>query len=538
MGTKIFSAFMVPRLPRTARLLPFVACLALMAAGCEKVPLLAPSGSTITLISGVTALPVNGTAQIIAQVIEPSGTPPHSGTQVTFTTTLGTIEPANVETDSNGQATATFKAGTSNGIATITALSGGVSASGTNAIKIAVGTAAVGRVTLTANPTIVPANGGTTTLTAQVFDINGNALVSAPVSFATTAGTLDQFVATTNESGVATARLTTANQATVTATVGAQGSTTTPGTGTGGGTGSGGTTTPPTSTSTQTSATLTINVAGAPTVVITPPSTAPIAGLPASYTFAVTAATTNGAAIRDLTVDWGDGNVQDLGAVTGNAVVAHTYRSAGAYTITAKVTDANGYVVPVSTGVTVNSPSFGLIITPPSTPPSAGLPATFTVATGTLPTGDAVRNVHIDWGDTTSQDLGAITGTATIAHAFASAGSYTVTATMTDTVGNTTSVATAVSVIVTANPTIIITPSVATATKTATLTIQVTPPTGVGVTDALLEFGDGNKQDLGGLTGTTTVTHVYTASNTYTVTLTVKDTLGRTTTGTTTVIIP
>src|ERR1051325_1221678 len=197
MGTKMFSAFMVPRFRRAA-FTALVLCLSsLIITACQKVPLLAPAGSVITLTSTATALPVNGTTQIIAQVIEPSGTPPHSGTQVTFSTNLGTVQPSSVETDVNGQAIASFHAGSANGTATITAFSGGVSASGSTAIKIAVGTAAVGRVTLTANPTIVPPTGGTTVLTASVFDINGNALVSAPVSFSTTAGTLDQFVVTT-----------------------------------------------------------------------------------------------------------------------------------------------------------------------------------------------------------------------------------------------------------------------------------------------------------------------------------------------------
>src|SRR5581483_9342743 len=190
MGTKMLSVFMVPRLRRTLCFVSVLACAALSAVGCEKVPLLAPSGSTITLTAPVNALPVNGTAQIVAQVIEPSGTPPHSGTQVTFTTTLGSIQPANVETDANGIATATFNAGGANGTATITAISGGTSASGNAAIKIAIGTAAVGSVRLGANPTILPPTGGTTALTAQVFDINGNALPNAQVFFSTTAGTL------------------------------------------------------------------------------------------------------------------------------------------------------------------------------------------------------------------------------------------------------------------------------------------------------------------------------------------------------------
>ena len=537
----MFSVFMVPRFRRSLRRWAPLAAAALLSVSCEKVPLLAPSGSTITLTSAVNALPVNGTAQIIAQVIEASGNPPHSGTQVTFTTTLGTIQPSNAETDTNGQAVATFSSGGANGTATITAISGGSSASGTSAIKIAVGTAAVGRVNLTASPTILPANGGTTTLTASVFDINGNALPSAPVSFSTTAGTLDTSLATTNASGAAIAHLTAANTATVTATVGSTGSTTGGGT-TGGGTTGGGTGTG-TNTSTPTSATLTINVAGAPTLLITPPTTAPSAGLPAVYTFAVTAAASNGAAIRDLTVDWGDGSaVQDLGAVTGSATVSHIYRASGVYIIKATVTDANGYAVTVSTGVTVNPTTIPITLTPPQSQPGAGSPTTFTIAPGTLPAGDAIQNVHIEWGDgTAGQDLGSVTGSTPVTHVFANAGTYVVTATITDTAGNTNTVSTTVSVIATASPTIIITPSVPTGSKTATFQIQVTPPNGVGIQSATINFGDGVSSNLGGLTGSTTVQHTYPSNppnQTYTVTLVVTDTLGRTTQGQTTVNVP
>src|SRR5438067_379167 len=133
MDIKMFSVFMVSLIPALvpARLRPGISVISALAAaaaltvGCQKVPLLAPSGSTITLTSATTALPVNGTTQLIAQVIEPSGTPPHAGTQITFTTTLGTIEPAQAETDAGGRVVVTFNAGTTNGTATITAISGG-----------------------------------------------------------------------------------------------------------------------------------------------------------------------------------------------------------------------------------------------------------------------------------------------------------------------------------------------------------------------------------------------------------------------------
>ena len=73
---------------------------------CEKVPLLAPTESVITIVSNRSVLPVNGTAEITATVIEQSGTPAHNGTLVTFTSTLGTLDPQEAVT-SNGQAVVT-----------------------------------------------------------------------------------------------------------------------------------------------------------------------------------------------------------------------------------------------------------------------------------------------------------------------------------------------------------------------------------------------------------------------------------------------
>src|SRR4029077_4141029 len=147
MGTNMFTVFMLPLIQssvgnrrRAAISSAVLLSAAVFTVGCQKVPLLAASGSTITITASQTALPVGGTTQLIAQVIEPSGTPPHSGTQITFTTTLGTIRPDQVETDSSGRAIALFLAGDSNGTATITAISGGASASGNSAVRISLGT--------------------------------------------------------------------------------------------------------------------------------------------------------------------------------------------------------------------------------------------------------------------------------------------------------------------------------------------------------------------------------------------------------------
>jgi hypothetical protein len=384
------------------------------------------------LTSSTNALPVGGTTQLIAQVIEPSGTPPHSGTQITFTTTIGSIEPAQAETDAGGRVVVTFKAGNENGTATITALSGGASASGNNAIKIAIGTAAVGGVRVSANPTQVPAFGGSSTITANVFDINGNALASAPVVFTTSAGTLNPTIINTNISGVAQSTLTTTTQATVTATVGAQGAP-----GATGATGSTGSTTPTTG---QASGTVTVGVLGAPSLVITPPTSAPSVGIPANFTFAVSAASSNGSPVTNVSVDWGDGSgVQDLGAISGSVVVSHVYRVAATYIIHATLTDASGNRVPVNSSVTVipvPRPTSNIHVTLGAVGTDR---ATFNI-TITTASGISIQDVTIHFGDGKTQDLGgAPTGTIdNVQHTYPAPGTYTASVDVLDSSGTVT----------------------------------------------------------------------------------------------------
>ena len=203
--------FMISRLRRASALAALLVGSALLTVACQKVPLLAPSGSTITLTALATALPVNGSTDIIAQVIEAGGTPPHSGTLITFTTNLGTVQPSEAETDISGRVTVKYVAGSGSGTATITAISGGVSASGTNAIKIAVGAAAVGRHRLSASPDTVSATGGTSTITAgsrhqrqSPAGRAGDILDRQPESTRTTQLTTNKTAKVTATTGVAT----------------------------------------------------------------------------------------------------------------------------------------------------------------------------------------------------------------------------------------------------------------------------------------------------------------------------------------------
>jgi hypothetical protein len=410
----MLNVLMLTRRSNRALVVVCLAVFSLAAPACEKVPLLAPSGSSITLTASTTALSANGTMTITAQVLEAAGTPPHSGTRITFTTTIGRIEPAEVNTDVGGRAKVTFIAGGSNGTATIAAVSGGATTGSDGALKIAVGTAAVAKVIVSASPQSVSAAGGASTITATVLDINGNALIGSPVLFTSTAGTLSTDVAVTNSNGAAVTVLTTSQQATVTASVGVQGSSGTGGTGSSG-TGS-------STTSGQASGTVTVNVRNAPSITVTAPTATIYKGVAARFTFTVTAASANGSAVREVKVNWGDGRTDILGTFTGSQTQDHIFTNDGTFIVTGTVTDGSGDFNTTSTTVSVlNPPKASVLVTPSAFSASAPATIAFTIAITGLPTGVALRSVSIDYGDGQSEELGA-TASASRSHVYTTGG--------------------------------------------------------------------------------------------------------------------
>jgi len=476
------------------------------------VPLLAPSGSTITLTAAATTLPLNGSTDIIAQVLEAGGTPPQDGTLVTFTTTLGSIQPPEAETR-GGRVTVKFNAGSQNGTATIVATSGGASASGNNAVKIAIGAAAVGRVTIDANPGTVSSSGGTSTITAFVFDINGNPLGGVPVTFTTDAGTVSPSVVAADTNGRAQSTLNTNKTAKVTATAG------NPATG-GGGTGTG--TTTPTSAQTAT-VTVTVNAPAAISFGAITPS-APVAGQ--AVTFALTYGTATGVSpVVRVIVDWGDGS----GAQTFNGqptAISHTYRTAGSFLVVATATDSFGDTSNATTAVTVTPQPRPTVTISASANPLIGAATTFTIA-ATAPTGATITSVTVDYGDGQRNTL---PGNATsVQHVYTTAGTYTVTAIATDSNGNNGSAST---VIVVGNITVALTFTqtlghVTTVNFTATVS-----PSGTSVASFTWDFGDGE----GATTKENTVQHQYTpGTGKKTATVTATTPTGQTATGSTVV---
>jgi hypothetical protein len=71
---------------------------ALMAWHASVCQLLAPTNSTITVTAPNRVLPLGGSTEVSAFVLEQSGTPVQNGTVVRFTATLGSISPVEAET--------------------------------------------------------------------------------------------------------------------------------------------------------------------------------------------------------------------------------------------------------------------------------------------------------------------------------------------------------------------------------------------------------------------------------------------------------
>ncbi|MBP1602880.1 MAG: polycystin cation channel protein [Acidobacteria bacterium] len=362
-------------------------------ASCDKMPLAAPNESTITLYAAGTTVGLNSSIEIFATVIESAGTPVQNGTVVTFTTTLGTIEPTEARTN-NGKATVRLLAGTKSGTADVRAFSGGVSSG--DALQITVGAAAAAKVELLANPSALPAAGGVVQLTAIVTDAAGNRLSGLPVTFATNAGVLTTTSATTDGNGEARSSLSTAAAAKVTASVagGAASSVT---------------------------ASLDIPVRVGPTVTIAVPATSLAPGLPATFTVTVAS---GGAAVRSAIVEFGDGASQAV-SNAGTSTATHAYSRSGTYTVTATATDTAGETTSAIASVSVQAFVVSVTLSIGTISPSTGAPIVFTASATSTPAGAQFENYDWHFGDESSEDVYSRSGPGnSTTHQYSTAGPY------------------------------------------------------------------------------------------------------------------
>ena len=308
--------------------------LLIAAASCDKVPLLAPTNSSVTIEAESRVLPTGGSTTVTAMVIESSGTPVQNGTTVRFTTTLGRMDPVEAQTR-NGLATTTFFAGNDSGVAEVRATSGAAggtttttpgtgngttppttTTSSSNVVQISVGAGAVDTVTVRANPSQVSTTqGGTVTLIATVVGTGGRLLSGIPVTFSASRGTLSATSAVTDAQGEARVTLTTNADTDITVSAGTK------------------------------TATAKVTGQAGPSVVLTCSvgSTSNCASATVSQTIVFTAAKASGSAnLVSSTLDFGDNSSVNLGALAASTSVPHAYTQAGTYTARLSGTDANG----------------------------------------------------------------------------------------------------------------------------------------------------------------------------------------------------
>jgi len=474
----------------------FAATMGILTIACDKVPLLAPAASTITVTSNNSTVQANGTAEIRATVLEASGTPVQNGTTVSFTTNLGALSPNEARTI-NGVATVQFVGNGQSGTAEISAISGGAKVAA--ALKLAVGSAAATRVVVTASPNQI-SSGGLSTITARVTETGGNPLSGVSVSFSTDNGSLSSTVANTSASGEAQVTLTATRDATVTAAAAGL------------------------------SGTVKVTVGSLPDIVIASSTPSPVERQSVSFTVTITPGAST-ETFQGLVVDFGDG--QTSGPLSGTSQsVSHVYDSSGTYTVAATGSTTTGNTKRATT-VTNVSPRTPLSFTLRASPN----PATVGVLTNLTATfqGSPSNVSRYDWafGDGTT----ATTAGNTTNHVYATSGTKTARVTVRTSDGNSGSSSTQVVVAPVATLNVNLTASdnptkVGDLTKFTASFDSGTQPSNISGYD--WDFGDGTA--IRTTTGKET-NHVYTESRTWTARVTVRTSDGNTGTGRTEVVV-
>ncbi len=182
------------------------------------------AASTSLITASPTAITADGssTSTITVQLKDSAGNNLTSGGDtVALSTTAGSLGP--VTDNGNGTYTATLISSVTVGTATISGTVNAASITDTESVAFTVGAAAVGTSLITASPSVITADGiSTSTITVQLKDVNGNNLIvgGETVDLSTTAGSLSAI--TDNGNGTYSATLTSSTSietATITATL-------------------------------------------------------------------------------------------------------------------------------------------------------------------------------------------------------------------------------------------------------------------------------------------------------------------------------
>ncbi|MGH9408439.1 MAG: PKD domain-containing protein [Vicinamibacterales bacterium] len=220
----------------------------------------------------------------------------------------------------------------------------------------------------------------------------------------------------------------------------------------------------------------------------------------------------------------------DDGATAAGVQATHSYSTAGTYNVILTVTDSVGQTGSVTHAVNVSNGNPTAVFTFSPTQPIFGVQVNFDGTASTATSGKTISSYAWAWGDGSAPGSGATT-----THAFAAAGTYVVKLTVTDSAGLTGSSTQSITV-GNGDPTasFIVNPSSPTHGSPATLDASGSSAAqGRTITNYAWIFGDGNSTS----TGNSSTSHTYLVAGTYSVTLTVTDSQGRTNSVTQSVVV-
>jgi hypothetical protein len=200
----------------------------------------------------------------------------------------------------------------------------------------------------------------------------------------------------------------------------------------------------------------------------------------------------------------------NAGTLAGTAVI-NAYSGANS-TTGSTTTGTGGATTTTGTGVSIIVGAVPTItLTGPTTTPTAGLTSTFTVSAAAGSAAALIRSLVVSFGDGSSVDLGAATGTISVPHVFKVDGTFNVTATATDSNGQSSSMSIPIVVFAAVPFTITVTaPSGKSGVGLAMTAVAVAgAPAIVSYT---WDFGDGSRQTT--VVGTVPHTYVLPAGTT------------------------
>ena len=271
----------------------------------------------------------------------------------------------------------------------------------------------------------------------------------------------------------------------------------------------------------------TITVDDPPTVSISPVSATATPGSTVSFNETATAPDSGGS-ITGLNWNFDDPSSGDNTSTASNP--SHTFANAGVYTVTLTATDDLGVSTQKTATVTIDSAPTASFVDSATTasPASPGTAVSFNASASSDPSG-TITNYDWSFGDGSS-DPNETTPTDT--HTYATRGNYTVQLTVTNDADQTST--TTQTVTVDDPPTASVTPSATISTPASPVSFTSTaasPDAGGSISTYNWSFGDNTSASV------QNPSHTYTSPGVYTVTLTVTDDLGVSSSASTTITI-